>query len=132
MSFEDNAWKVSFSNGYTTTAGMGGGFERYDVETSSWLTSDFTANDLSLRMIEYDGHLMIPMTSSETMVSVYFSRAETNTWNLYVLDASAPNNLKKIEGGSGSSGGGSSGDVEAEEARAKAVEQLLSTQLTSL
>lgn len=116
---------MSFSNGYTTIAGMGG-WKKYDAETSSWITSDFTANDLSLCLPDQEGNLMIPMTSSETPVSVYFSRTEVNTWNLYVLDASAPNNLKKIEGGAGGGGGGGGGDVEAETARAKAVEQALS------
>ena len=80
-----------------------------------------------------EGDLTVPQDGSLTgTVEISFTRdaATVNTWNLYVLDASAPNNLKKIEGGSSSGGGGgSSGDVQAEEARAKAVENALSAQI---
>jgi hypothetical protein len=131
LSFENSDWHVKFSNGYETSTGLSG-FRRYDASTSSWLTGDYSANDLSLCLVEHDGNLQIPTTASQIEVSVYFSRSEVNTWNLYVIDPSSPNNLKKIEGGSSSSSGGSSGDVEAETARAIAAELALSNSITAL
>lgn len=119
-------WEIEFSNGYA-----GEITELYNG--SYWLTSpSFSSSDLSIRFKTDAGNLTIPQDTSLTgtdyqaLVTLTRLSATVDTWNLYVLDPSAPNNLKKIEGGSSSGGGGSSGDVQAEEARAKAAENALS------
>ena len=126
-------WDIEFSNGFT----YDGYFQVYDPENTTWLTSGKnTSSDLSIRFSTEAGNLKIPIdptTTGEAIVTFTRESTAVNTWNLYVIDPSAPNNLKKIEGGSGSGGSSAgSGDVEAETARAKAAEQALSNSITAL
>ena len=124
-------WHLSCSNGFTTTTNTAGGKLRQFDLSGDPVDPSPDALILSGEFIEGDFHIPYD-TGLTNIVDVKFERSavSVDTWNLYVIDPSAPNGLKKIEGG-GSGGGGSSGDVQQEQARAMAVEQALSDAISS-
>lgn len=113
-------YTVSFSNGTTAIA------------TASAEADDIAGGEsLKLTLEVKDGDLAVPaVPGTGSAVELTFTRAYGQTQNVYVVDHNAPNGLKKIGGSDSVSV--SSGDVEAETARAMAAEQALDASLTTL
>lgn len=130
LEFSNNTWTISCANGFTNSM-----LKQILSDDTELSPGSQTLDATKLVLTTAEGNLTVPENPSLVgNVEIDFVRdaATVNTWNLYIVDSnlSDTTNLKKIEGGSGSGGGGSSGDVQAEEARAKAVENALSAQIS--